>query len=59
MESRGGGGSDPGAPHLPRRLTPRWSLPPRHTKYSEDIWRRYRSDLRPIQTGSTQDLSPG
>ena len=31
MAGRCRGGSDPSAPHFPRRLKPRWSLPPRHT----------------------------
>ena len=37
MENRGGGGSDLPPPGSPRRLTPRWSLPPLHATYPENI----------------------
>lgn len=29
---------------------------PRHTRYPENIWRRYQTHLRRIQTGSVQHL---
>jgi hypothetical protein len=47
-----GGGSDPVAPHLPRRLMRRWSPPPPTQKCSMNIRHGYYKHLQRIQTGS-------
>ena len=52
-----GGGSDPGAAHLPRRLRRAGRSRPRHTRYPAHIWHRYRTHLSRIQTGSVQHPS--
>ena len=42
---------------LPRRLTPRWSLPPPLFRYPKRICPGYRRHLRKIRTGSAQHPS--
>jgi hypothetical protein len=55
MTDRCGGGSDPAPSGLTRRLTPRWSLPPRHFRNTERICRGYFTDGHLICAGYQTD----
>jgi len=57
MESRGGGGSDPALAGYRVGPAALVAPTPRHTRYSENIWHRYRTHLRWIRTGSVQHRS--